>query len=46
MRALTVIISRVQGCALAEPGGPCRPTFAPGRLENLRLFTQIICRAP
>ena len=24
-----------QGCALAEPGGPWRLTFALGRLENL-----------
>ena len=31
-----------QGCALAEPGGPWRLTFAPGRLENLRFFIQII----
>ena len=37
---------RVQGHALAEPGGPWRPTFAPGRLENLRFFIQIICWAP
>ena len=36
----------VQGCALAEPGGPWRLTFALDRLENLRLFIQIICRAP
>ena len=35
-----------QGCALAEPGGPCRPTFALGRLENLRLFIQITCWHP
>ena len=28
----------VQGCALAEPGGPWRLTFALGRLENLRFF--------
>ena len=35
-----------QGCALAEPGGPCLPTFALGRLENLRLFIQIICWHP
>ena len=25
-----------QGCALVEPGGPWRVTFALGRLENLR----------
>ena len=35
-----------QGCALAEPGGSLRATFAPGRLENLRFFIQIICWAP
>ena len=35
-----------QGCALAEPGGPWRLTFAPGRLENLRFFIQIISWAP
>ena len=35
-----------QGYALVEPGGPWRLTFAPGRLENLRFFIQIICRAP
>ena len=35
-----------QGCALAEPGGSWRLTFALGRLENLRFFTQIICWAP
>ena len=35
-----------QGCALAEPGGPWRLTFALGRLENLRFFIQIICWAP
>ena len=29
-----------QGCALVEPGGPWRPTFALGRLENLRFFLQ------
>ena len=34
-----------QGCALVEPerGGPWRLTFAPGRLENVRFFIQIIC---
>ena len=36
----------MQGCALAEPGGPWRLTFALGRLENLRFFIQIICWAP
>ena len=36
-----------QGCALAEPGSPWRPSFAPGWLENLRFFIQIIkCWAP
>ena len=35
-----------QGCALAEPGGPWRLTFAFGRLENLRFFIQITCWAP
>ena len=32
-----------QGCALAEPRGPWRLTFALGRLENLTFFIQIIC---
>ena len=34
-----------QGFALVEPepGGPWRLMFAPGRLENLRFFIQIIC---
>ena len=36
----------IQGCALAEPGGPCTKLFALGRLENLRFFIQIICWAP
>ena len=36
----------IQGCALAEPGGPWHLTFALGRLENLSLFIQIICWAP
>ena len=36
----------VQGCALAEPGGPWRLTFALGRLENHRFFIQIIRWAP
>ena len=35
-----------QGCALAEPSGPWRLTFALGRLENLTFFIQIICWAP
>ena len=34
-----------QGCALAEPGCPLRPTFTAGRLQNLRFFIQIICWA-
>ena len=33
------------GCALAEPNGPWRLTFALGRLENI-FFMQIICWAP
>ena len=32
----------VQGCALAESGGPWHLTFALGQLENLRFFIQII----
>ena len=36
----------IQGCALAEPGGPWHLTFALGQLENLRFFIQIICWAP
>ena len=36
----------MQGCALAELGGPWRLTFAFGRLENLRFFIQIICWHP
>ena len=36
----------MQGCALAEPGGPWHLTFALGWLENLRFFIQIICWAP
>ena len=31
----------VQGCALAEPGGPWHRTFTRGRSENLTFFTQI-----
>ena len=33
----------IPGCALAKTSGPWRPTFALGRLENLRFFIQIIC---
>ena len=36
----------MQGCALAEPGGPLHRTCALGRLENLSFFIQIICWAP
>ena len=36
----------LQGCALAEPGGPWRLTFVLGRLENLSFFLEIICWAP
>ena len=36
----------IQGCALAEPGGPWRLTFALGWLENLPFSIQIICWAP
>ena len=39
-------VSDTQGCALAEPGGPWRLTFALGRLENHRFFIQIIRWAP
>ena len=39
-------LSNIQGCALAEPGGPWRLTIALGRLENLRFFIQITCWAP
>ena len=42
----TKSIHSAQCCALAEPGGPWRLTFALGRLENLRFFIQIICWAP
>ena len=34
-----------QGCALADPAGPLRLTFALGRLGNLSLLVQIICWA-
>ena len=36
----------MQGCALAERGGPWCLAFALGRLENLNFFIQIICWAP
>ena len=39
-------IEYIQGCTLAEPGGPWHPTFALGQLENLSFFIQIICWAP
>ena len=42
----SVFMMQSQGCALAEPSCPWRLTFALGRLENLRFFIQIICRAP
>ena len=32
-----------RGCALAEPSGPLRLTFASGLLANLSFFIQIIC---
>ena len=35
-----------QGCALAEPGGPRRLTFALRQQESLRFFIQIICWTP
>ena len=35
-----------QGCALEEPDGPWRPTFALDRLENLTFFIQILYWAP
>ena len=31
-----------QGCTLAVPSGPLHLTFAPGRLENLRFFLEIM----
>ena len=40
------LVQWYQGCALVEPGGPWRLTFALGQLENLRFFIQIICWAP
>ena len=42
----TYPLETYQGCALAEPGGPWRLTFALGRLENHRFFIQIIRWAP
>jgi len=45
-RRCTVHTWCMQGCALAQPGGPWQPTFAPGQLENLRFLIQIICWAP
>ena len=42
----SILRTDIQGCALAEPGGPWRLTFALGRLENLTFFIQIICWAP
>ena len=33
----------LQGCAVAEPGGPWRLTFVLGGLENLSFFIEIIC---
>ena len=32
-------LNLIQGCALAEPSGPWRLTFALGRLENLIFFS-------
>lgn len=34
-----------QGCALTAPGGPWYQTFAPGQLENLWFFVEILCKA-
>ena len=45
-KSLRTIFYFYQGCALAEPGGPWRLTFALRQQEHLRLFTQIICWAP
>ena len=42
----SILRTDIQGCALAEPGGPWRLTFALGWLENLTFFIQIICWAP
>ena len=41
-RALGFFYAIKPCCALAEPGGPWRLTFALGRLENLTFFIQII----
>ena len=38
----TIILIEEEGCALAEPGGPLRLTFAFKRLENLSVFIHII----
>ena len=38
--------TKIQGCALAVPGGPWHLTFALRWLENFRFFIQIICWAP
>ena len=46
MQLFFIIITCIQGCALAEPGGPWRQTFALGRIENHRFFIQLICWAP
>ena len=35
-----------QGCSLAAPGGPWRPTFAHRQLRNLSFFMKSICWAP
>ena len=46
---VTILKLRVKGCqgrALAQLGGSWHPTFAPGRLQNLRFLIQIICWAP
>ena len=46
-KSLRTIFYFYQGCALAEPGGPWRLTFALREQEHLRFFIQIIlCRAP
>ena len=42
----TIIFLQTLGCALAEPSGSWRLTFAFGPLENLSFFTQIICWVP
>ena len=45
-KSLRTIFYFYQGCALAEPGGPWRLTFALRQQEHLRFFIQIICWAP